>query len=107
MSIEKEKNSKRDLTSYTKERDPHTPTGSVRSPLGENIPFKGSICRKSKIDTGQNNLDREKKLWYTVIPVGIWCNGNTRDFDSRFVGSSPAIPATNKAGADAPALLGD
>ena len=25
---------------------------------------------------------------------GMWCNGNTRDFDSRIVGSSPAVPAT-------------
>ena len=24
---------------------------------------------------------------------GIWCNGNTSDFDSGIVGSSPAIPA--------------
>lgn len=24
---------------------------------------------------------------------GMWCNGNTRDFDSRIVGSSPAVPA--------------
>ena len=25
--------------------------------------------------------------------IGIWCNGNTTDFDSVVVGSSPAIPA--------------
>lgn len=25
--------------------------------------------------------------------IGEWCNGNTRDFDSRILGSSPSSPA--------------
>ena len=25
--------------------------------------------------------------------IGVWCNGNTQDFDSCFIGSSPIIPA--------------
>ena len=31
-----------------------------------------------------------------VVPclyIGVWCNGNTHDFDSCVVGSSPATPA--------------
>ena len=26
--------------------------------------------------------------------IGIWCNGNTDDFDSSIHGSNPCIPAT-------------
>ena len=26
--------------------------------------------------------------------IGIWCNGNTDDFDSSIHGSSPCVPAT-------------
>ena len=36
-------------------------------------------------------LDNSRPLFY--IYIGAWCNGNTRDFDSRVVGSSPAAPA--------------
>jgi hypothetical protein len=25
--------------------------------------------------------------------TGMWCNGNTSDFDSDIVGSNPAVPA--------------
>ena len=25
--------------------------------------------------------------------IGVWCNGNTQDFDSCFVGSNPTTPA--------------
>jgi hypothetical protein len=28
------------------------------------------------------------------IDIGIWCNGNTDDFDSSIHGSNPCIPAT-------------
>ena len=28
-----------------------------------------------------------------VFYIGMWCNGNTSDFDSDIAGSSPAVPA--------------
>ena len=29
------------------------------------------------------------------VSIGIWCNGNTADFDSVILGSSPSIPANH------------
>ena len=34
-----------------------------------------------------------ERLAESTLYIGVWCIGNTDDFDSSIVGSNPAIPA--------------
>ena len=52
-----------------------------------NIDKKASLCYNTE------RADKSALARRSHNTDGIWCNGNTRDFDSRFAGSSPAIPA--------------
>ena len=57
-----------------------------------NIDKKASLCYNTE------RADKSALARRSHNTDGIWCNGNTRDFDSRFAGSSPAIPAINPSG---------
>ena len=57
-----------------------------------NIDKKAALCYNTK------RADESALARHSHNTDGIWCNGNTRDFDSRFAGSSPAIPAMNPNG---------
>ena len=63
------------------------PWGQLR--IGSS-PISGTTDKAKSLKLVSNSVDRN---WSTSNNIGIWCNGNTRDFDSRFVGSSPTIRA--------------
>ena len=52
-----------------------------------------SIIWKQDSRDGGKNLTRSSRCDILYWYVGIWCSGNTQDFDSCIVGSNPAIPA--------------
>ena len=63
---------------------PRPPSAGMRI---RNIDKKASLCYNTE------RADKSALARRSHNTDGIWCNGNTRDFDSRFAGSSPAIPA--------------
>lgn len=63
---------------------PRPPSAGMRI---RNIDKKASLCYNTE------RADESALARRSHNTDGIWCNGNTRDFDSRFAGSSPAIPA--------------
>ena len=63
---------------------PRPPSAGMRI---RNIDKKASLCYNTQ------RADKSALARRSHNTDGIWCNGNTRDFDSRFAGSSPAIPA--------------
>lgn len=65
---------------------PRPPSAGMRI---RNIDKKASLCYNTE------RADKSALARRSHNTDGIWCNGNTRDFDSRFAGSSPAIPARN------------
>ena len=68
---------------------PRPPSAGMRI---RNIDKKASLCYNTE------RADKSALARRSHNTDGIWCNGNTRDFDSRFAGSSPAIPAINPSG---------
>ena len=68
---------------------PRPPSAGMRI---RNIDKKASVCYNTE------RADKSALARRSHNTDGIWCNGNTRDFDSRFAGSSPAIPAINPSG---------
>ena len=68
---------------------PRPPSAGMRI---RNIDKKASLCYNTE------RADKSAFARRSHNTDGIWCNGNTRDFDSRFAGSSPAIPAINPSG---------
>ena len=68
---------------------PRPPSAGMRI---RNIDKKASLCYNTE------RADKSTLARRSHNTDGIWCNGNTRDFDSRFAGSSPAIPAINPSG---------
>lgn len=68
---------------------PRPPSAGMRI---RNIDKKASLCYNTE------RADKSALARRLHNTDGIWCNGNTRDFDSRFAGSSPAIPAINPSG---------
>ena len=68
---------------------PRPPSAGMRI---RNIDKKASLCYNTE------RADKNALARRSHNTDGIWCNGNTRDFDSRFAGSSPAIPAINPSG---------
>ena len=68
---------------------PRPPSAGMRI---RNIDKKASLCYNTE------RADKSALARRSHNTAGIWCNGNTRDFDSRFAGSSPAIPAINPSG---------
>ena len=68
---------------------PRPPSAGMRI---RNIDKNASLCYNTE------RADKSALARRSHNTDGIWCNGNTRDFDSRFAGSSPAIPAINPSG---------
>ena len=62
----------------------------VACTAGQGIERGSCLCSTHRITAIRN---KPAKLFIHASIIGIWCNGNTKDFDSFVVGSNPAIPA--------------